>query len=103
MNGSTVYLRVDTYGICTGCYILEKVIIERNADLKRPFNCKRNPETFFREKSNVCWKDRPRQNPTLLIRTRLRQRRGFAWQKNSKNDSDESKRLENYVISKIPC
>ena len=60
---------------------LEKVIIERNADLKHPFKCKRNPETFFREKSNVHWKDPTRQNPAQLIRTHLRQKRAIAWQK----------------------
>ena len=57
------------------------MIIERNADLKRPFKCKRNPETFFRDKSDIRWKDRPRQNPARLIPTRLWQRRAFAWQK----------------------
>ena len=46
---------------------LEKVIIKRNADLKRPFKCKRNPETFFHDKSDIRWKDGPRQNPTRLI------------------------------------
>ena len=90
------------------CYVrvvkfLEKVIIERNADLKRPFKCKRNPETFFREKSNIRWKDPTRQNPARLSRTRLRQRRIFARQKVSESDSGKSKRLENYVILNIPC
>ena len=50
------------------CYVqvvkfLEKVIIKWNADHKRPFKCRRNPEAYFREKSNVRLKDPPRQYP----------------------------------------
>ena len=54
---NTVYLRVDSYVLCTR-YIqvvkfLEKVIIERNLDLKSPLKCKRNRESFLCEKSDV--------------------------------------------------
>ena len=87
-----------TYVLIPTCYIwvvkfLEKVIIETNTDFKCPLKCKRNLEAFFREKSNVRWKDPPLQNPDRRIRIRLRQRRVLAWQKTSESDSGKSKML----------
>ena len=42
---------------------LEKVIIEWNTEIMHLSKCKRNTEIFFREKSNIRWKDPPNQNP----------------------------------------
>ena len=62
MNGRVKY-------ILHTCYVrvvkfLEKVIIKWNTDLEYPFKSKKNPETLIHEKSNICWKDPPCQNPS---------------------------------------
>ena len=46
------------------CYVRVVKFVERMINnLKYPFKSERNPETFFCEKNNVCWKDRSCQYP----------------------------------------